>query len=271
VDSQYVHPKHPPDKEYHDDGPRDVNYPVASCFRFPKIDHAAMVAGRAGGLISRLRSLPCSANSQRVIAVIASYDSLPLSRPDSGRCGSVIAVLSSRFFLSWSSQKRIAEGIDMPIDHALPNVTQRNERSRQSPVAAVADGKELGYKEEDYRDRQHNLGALGKNDKNESKLTEQRHSWSPVPLPRLPTQAALAGQLGGSLSLFQNRQNVPGRIFEPSNRRAVPARNSTRIGLQIWFVVDFKSHATFIEFIHIFFYAVYGEIQNRESGRLMIG
>ena len=43
--SQYVHSKHPPDEEYRDDGPRDVNYPVASCFRFSKIEHAAMVAG----------------------------------------------------------------------------------------------------------------------------------------------------------------------------------------------------------------------------------
>jgi hypothetical protein len=43
--SQDVHPKHPPDKEYCDDGPRDVNYPVASRFRVPKIEHAAMVAG----------------------------------------------------------------------------------------------------------------------------------------------------------------------------------------------------------------------------------
>jgi hypothetical protein len=31
--SQYVHPKHPPDKEYRDDGSRDVHDPVASCFR----------------------------------------------------------------------------------------------------------------------------------------------------------------------------------------------------------------------------------------------
>jgi hypothetical protein len=46
VHSQHVHPKHPPDKEYRDDGPRDVNYPVASCFRASKIEHAAMVAGR---------------------------------------------------------------------------------------------------------------------------------------------------------------------------------------------------------------------------------
>src|SRR5579872_852401 len=45
--SEYVHPQHPPDKEYRDDGPRDVNYPVASCFRFPKIEHTAMVAGPA--------------------------------------------------------------------------------------------------------------------------------------------------------------------------------------------------------------------------------
>jgi hypothetical protein len=45
VHSQYVYPEHLPDKEYRDDGPRDVNYPVASCFRFPKIEHAAMLAG----------------------------------------------------------------------------------------------------------------------------------------------------------------------------------------------------------------------------------
>ncbi len=43
--SQYVHPKHPPDKEDRDDGPRDVNHPVASSLRFSKIEHAAMVAG----------------------------------------------------------------------------------------------------------------------------------------------------------------------------------------------------------------------------------
>jgi hypothetical protein len=45
VHSQHEHPKHPPDKEYRDDGPRDVNYPVTSCFWFSKIEHAAMVAG----------------------------------------------------------------------------------------------------------------------------------------------------------------------------------------------------------------------------------
>ena len=45
--SKYVRPKHPPNKKYRDNGPRDVNRPVASCFRFPKIEHAAMVAGPA--------------------------------------------------------------------------------------------------------------------------------------------------------------------------------------------------------------------------------
>ena len=56
---QYVHPKHPPDKEYRDNAPRDVNYPVASCFGFPKIEHAAMAAGSAhgGGVVSSLHSL----------------------------------------------------------------------------------------------------------------------------------------------------------------------------------------------------------------------
>jgi len=43
--SKNEHPQHPPDKEYRDDGPRDVNYPVTSCFWFSKIEHAAMVAG----------------------------------------------------------------------------------------------------------------------------------------------------------------------------------------------------------------------------------
>ena len=46
--SQYVYSKHPPDEEYRDDSPCDVNYPIASCFRFPKVEHAAMVAGGAG-------------------------------------------------------------------------------------------------------------------------------------------------------------------------------------------------------------------------------
>jgi len=45
VRSQYVRPKHPPDKEYRDDGTRDVNDPVASGFRFAEIEHAAIVAG----------------------------------------------------------------------------------------------------------------------------------------------------------------------------------------------------------------------------------
>src|SRR6476620_9287083 len=43
--SQYEHPKHPPDKEYRDDGAGDVNDPIASCLWLTKIEHAAMVAG----------------------------------------------------------------------------------------------------------------------------------------------------------------------------------------------------------------------------------
>src|SRR5580700_2623543 len=44
---QNVQPKHPPDKEYRDNRPCDVNDPVASCFRLPEVEHAAMVAGPA--------------------------------------------------------------------------------------------------------------------------------------------------------------------------------------------------------------------------------
>jgi hypothetical protein len=50
--SQYVHPKHPPDQEKRDNGPRNMNYPVARCFRFSKIEHCGMVAGT-----SRSRSI----------------------------------------------------------------------------------------------------------------------------------------------------------------------------------------------------------------------
>jgi hypothetical protein len=39
-----------------------------------------------------------------------------------------------------------------------------------------------------------------------------------------------------------------------------------RIRLQVGFVVDFKSHAALAQFVHSFFYAVYGKIQHRESG-----
>jgi hypothetical protein len=44
-DSEYVHPQHPPDEEYRNDASHDVNNPVASCFRFSEVEHAAMVAG----------------------------------------------------------------------------------------------------------------------------------------------------------------------------------------------------------------------------------
>jgi len=44
-----------------------------------------------------------------------------------------------------------------------------------------------------------------------------------------------------------------------------------RIRLQVGFVVDFKSHAALAQFVHSFFYAVYGKIQHRESGWLVVG
>jgi hypothetical protein len=52
VHSQYVHPKHPPGISRR--WPRDVNYPVASCFRFPKIEHAKAAGPRRWRKIPRL-------------------------------------------------------------------------------------------------------------------------------------------------------------------------------------------------------------------------
>src|ERR1700724_616078 len=55
--SQYVHSKHPPDKEYRNDGPRDVNDPVADCLRLPKVEHAAMLAAPTGAVLLYHRRL----------------------------------------------------------------------------------------------------------------------------------------------------------------------------------------------------------------------
>lgn len=44
--SQDIHPQHPPNEEYRDDGSRDVYYPIPSCFGFAKIEHMRMVAGQ---------------------------------------------------------------------------------------------------------------------------------------------------------------------------------------------------------------------------------
>jgi hypothetical protein len=46
--SKNEHPQHPPDKEYGDDTARDMNDPITGCLRLAEIEHAAMVAGRAG-------------------------------------------------------------------------------------------------------------------------------------------------------------------------------------------------------------------------------
>ena len=61
------------------------------------------------------------------------------------------------------------------------------------------------------------------------------------------------------LSRFQQRQDIPRRILEPRDRRPIPARNPGRVCLQVGFVIDFKSDAALAQFIHSFFYAVYGQ------------
>src|SRR5690348_14781207 len=42
---QHVRAKHKPDKEQSDDGPGDVNDPIACGFRLAKVEHGAMLAG----------------------------------------------------------------------------------------------------------------------------------------------------------------------------------------------------------------------------------
>lgn len=62
------------------------------------------------------------------------------------------------------------------------------------------------------------------------------------------------------LSSFKHGQNISSRILEPRDLRSAVAMYPTRIGLQIWFVIDFKPDATLGEFIHSPFYVVYREV-----------
>jgi hypothetical protein len=50
VHSQYIHPKHPPDKEYRDDGSRDVNDPVAR-------DYGTRVLTNTGNLAAVMKTM----------------------------------------------------------------------------------------------------------------------------------------------------------------------------------------------------------------------
>src|SRR2546425_8651313 len=51
-----------------------------------------------------------------------------------------------------------------------------------------------------------------------------------------------------------------GGVFEPGDGWPVAARDAARVGLQIRFVIDFKLHATLLEFIHSFFNAGHRKI-----------
>src|SRR5437868_12556488 len=73
-----------------------------------------------------------------------------------------------------------------------------------------------------------------------------------------------------TLCRLQHRQNITCRILEPGNRWPVSAGNSARIGLHVWFVVDFEFDSALAEFIHSFFHVVYGKIQNRKCGGLVV-
>ena len=96
VQSQYVHPKHPPDQEYCDHGPRDVNDPVANCFRLPKVEHWAMVAGIASLPRSRSKThrSKTGRTTRRIPATILNSRGCPV--PSSAWAG----MLPGRYFIS---------------------------------------------------------------------------------------------------------------------------------------------------------------------------
>jgi hypothetical protein len=59
---EHVNPQHPPDKQYRDDRPSDMDDPVADRFRFAEIEHDGIVARAlkqgSGAIDRRERSDP---------------------------------------------------------------------------------------------------------------------------------------------------------------------------------------------------------------------
>ncbi len=103
--SHYVHPKHPPDKEYRDDGSRDMNYPVTDCFRFPKIEHAAMVAAPNGW-----RNIPIAPTTNRRVE---DCSWLAIKKPETGSMSPHGGALKYRRFFRFAPE--------LPIDRELAN------------------------------------------------------------------------------------------------------------------------------------------------------
>src|SRR5690349_20193870 len=73
------------------------------------------------------------------------------------------------------------------------------------------------------------------------------------------------------LCCFQHGQDVPRWILKPVDCWPIPSRNSTRVGLHVGFVVDFKSHTALAQFLHSFLHAFHGKVQDRESCRPALG
>ena len=134
---QHIETQHPPDQEYRDAGPHDVNYPVASCLRLPKIEHVAMVAGPERGPPSS--SLPSLAGFYAIVpeALQISYsvcmDHLGVLRDKIGRLREEIAAIQEA---NEQFRRDGGDGAAAQVAHG-----QRNERLQaiQQELVQLAD------------------------------------------------------------------------------------------------------------------------------------
>ncbi len=74
-----------------------------------------------------------------------------------------------------------------------------------------------------------------------------------------------------SLGRFQHRQDFSRRVFKPRDGWSISTGDAAGVGLQVGFVVDFKTNAALAQIVDSSFHAVYGKIQNREGSPLVIG
>ena len=70
---------------------------------------------------------------------------------------------------------------------------------------------------------------------------------------------------------LHHRKNIARGIFEPGNRRSVPAHDAFLVGLQVTLIVTLESDATFCQLVDRTIDILYREIEDGKRRRNMIG
>ena len=72
------------------------------------------------------------------------------------------------------------------------------------------------------------------------------------------------------LAGFNHGENIPGRIFEPGDRRTIPTHNPFFVRLDVRQIINLKTHATLCELIDRLIHIIHREIKDGELGRSMV-